>query len=651
MSPKVAIALAQDRLKPVVASGSALLDRVFGWAETRIDAFQGGGSVRPPDTLVGFYAHFVRQAWPAFVALLVAGFVGAVIEASLIAFIGTLVDLMKATPDPKTFVSDHWGELAWMAFIAMIARPVVSGVHDLIKHQIIGGQFTTLIRWQTHAYVLRQSLGFFQNDFAGRIANKVMQVGPGLRESVVQTIDALWFVAIYWVSALVLFAQADAYLLAPLIVWFIAFFGTLAYYVPRLKSKAVETSEARSMLTGRIVDSYTNILTVKLFAHTDREDEYARSAMREQLAKLMDQLRVTTLMEFALFAINGVLIVVTSALAIWLWQAGLVSLGAIALVTGLTIRIVNMSGWVMWTVAGIFENLGVVHEGMETISRPQTVLDAPGARALDVRAGEIVFDGVGFDYGRTRSAGDGRPGGVLEGLSLTIKPGEKVGLIGRSGAGKSTLVNLLLRFYDLDKGRILIDGQDIALVTQDSLRAQIGMVTQDTSLLHRSVMDNILYGRPDAGHEAAITAAGQASAATFIRDLEDMRGRRGFDAQVGERGVKLSGGQRQRIAIARVLLKNAPILVLDEATSALDSEAEAAIQEQLANLMAGKTVIAIAHRLSTIAALDRLIVMDEGRIVEDGSHAELLARGGIYADLWSHQSGGFLARDPLVRAS
>jgi ATP-binding cassette, subfamily B, multidrug efflux pump len=649
MLPKTAQLAAQAAIRRPIVRVRGLVDRLFTWTETRIDAFVGDGSVRPPATLQGFYWFFVRQCWPAFVALLVAGFVGAVIEASLFAFVGNLVDLMKHTATPKTFVADHWGVLAWMAFIAMIARPMVSGVHDLIKHQIIGGQFTTMIRWQTHAYVLRQSLGFFQNDFAGRIANKVMQVGPGLRESVVQTIDALWFVAIYWVSALVLFAQADTRLLWPLIVWFIAFFGTLVYFVPRMKAKAVETSEARSMLTGRIVDSYTNILTVKLFAHTDREDEYAKSAMREQLGKLMSQLRVTTVMEFSLFAINGVLLVGTSALAIALWQHDAVTLGAITLVTGLTIRIVNMSGWVMWTVAGIFENLGVVHEGMETISRPQSVVDQSAAVALRVPKGEIRFEGIGFDYGRTRGLEDRRRldgevfGGVIDGLSLTIQPGEKVGVIGRSGAGKSTLVNLLLRFYDLDSGRILIDGQDISGVRQDSLRSQIGMVTQDTSLLHRSVMDNILYGRPDAGVDAAIRAAEQASASVFIADLEDMRGRRGYDAQVGERGVKLSGGQRQRIAIARVLLKNAPILVLDEATSALDSEAEAAIQEQLANLMRGKTVIAIAHRLSTIAALDRLIVMDEGRVVEDGSHAELLRRGGLYADLWARQSGGFLA--------
>ncbi len=620
-------------------------ERVFDWTESRIDAFASDGAVQPPSTLTGFYWHFVRQAWPAFAALLFVGFVGAVVEASLFAFVAQIVDRMKDATHPQMFIEDNFWSLMFMAFVAMILRPLLSLGHDLIKHQIIGGQFTTLIRWQTHAYVLRQSLGFFQNDFAGRVANKVMQVGPGLRESVVQSIDALWFVAIYWLSAVVLFAQADTRLLIPLIVWFVMFFGTMWYFVPRLKDRAVETSEARSMLTGRIVDSYTNMMTVKLFAHTEREDEYARSAMREQLGKLTLQLRVTTLMEFSLFAINGVLLVATTALAIMLWEQSLVSLGAITLITGLTIRIVNMSGWVMWTLAGIFENLGVVHESMGTIARPQTVVDAPNAPTIKVPKGEIRFEAIRFDYGRTRTRDDPRPGGLIEGMTLTIRPGEKVGVIGRSGAGKSTLVNLLLRFYDLEGGRILIDGQDIAGVQQASLRANIGVVTQDTSLLHRSVLDNILYGRPDAGREAAIEAAKRAVAHPFIGGLEDQRGRTGYDAHVGERGVKLSGGQRQRIAIARVLLKNAPILVLDEATSALDSEAEAAIQDQLTNLMADKTVIAIAHRLSTIAALDRLIVMDHGRIVEDGNHTELLRRGGLYANLWSHQSGGFLAKE------
>jgi len=621
------------------------LSRLFERFETHIDPFSGTGEVRPPDTLGAFYWHFVGQHWPAFAALLVVGFIGAVIEASLFAFVGSLVDRMRAATNPETFIADNGRLLIFMGIVAAILRPAVSFVHDLVKHQMIGGAFTTLIRWQSHVYVLRQSLGFFQNDFAGRVANKVMQSGPAVRESVVQAIDAVWFVAVYWMTAVVLFASADIRLIAPLAIWFIGYVLVLKYFIPRLKERAIETSRARSMLTGRIVDSYTNILTVKLFAHTEREDAYARSAMREQLDKLKVQLRLTTLMETSLFAINGLLLVSLSGLAILLWSQQAVTIGAIALVMGLTIRIVNMSGWVMWTVAGIFENLGIAYESMETVSRPWSVLDKPGARSLEVAKGEIVYDDVSFRYGKPRTLDSSRAGGVIDGLSLRIAAGEKVGLVGRSGAGKSTLVSLLLRFYDLESGRILIDGQDIAEGTQESLRAQIGLVTQDTSLLHRSVLDNILYGRPDAGLEAAQRAAARAHADVFIPELEDLAGRRGYAAHVGERGVKLSGGQRQRIAIARVLLKNAPILILDEATSALDSEVEAAIQESLNELMAGKTVIAIAHRLSTIAAMDRLVIMDRGRIVEQGSHAELLRRGGLYADLWKRQSGGFLGQE------
>ena len=621
------------------------VDRMFRWFEDHINPFSGSGDVRPPAALGAFYWHFIRQAWPGFAALLVMGFIGAVIEASLFAFVGNLVDLMRTAKTPETFITDHWHTLMFMAFVAAVARPMVSFVHDLIKHQMVGGSFTTLVRWQSHSYVLRQSLSFFQNDFAGRVANKVVQSGAAVRETIVQAIDAVWFVSIYWLAALVLFMQADTRLIGPLIFWFGAYVAVLWYFVPRIKQRAIATSEARSMLTGRIVDSYTNILTVKLFAHTEREDDYARSAMRDQLGKLQHQLRLTTLMETSLFAINGVLLVGMSALAIWLWSINAVTIGAIALVIGLTIRIVNMSGWVMWTVAGIFENLGIAHESMETIARPWTIVDCAGSQPLAVTRGEIRYEAVGFRYGRARTLDDTRTGGIIDDLSLTIRPGEKVGLVGRSGAGKSTLVSLLMRFYDLESGRILIDGQDISGVTQDSLRAQIGLVTQDTSLLHRSVIDNILYGRPSAGDGAAHAAAERAHAAEFIPGLEDLSGRRGYSAHVGERGVKLSGGQRQRIAIARVLLKNAPILVLDEATSALDSEVEAAIQEQLLNLMEGKTVIAIAHRLSTIAAMDRLVVMDQGRIIEQGSHNELLARGGLYASLWHRQSGGFLAKE------
>jgi ATP-binding cassette subfamily B multidrug efflux pump len=614
-----------------------LLSRLFERFEKHIDPFTGDGSVRPPATLAAFYWHFVGQSRGVFALLLFMGFCAGVLEASLFAFVGSLVDRMRVATSPETFFADNGTLLLFMAFVAAVLRPAVSFVHDLVKHQMIGGSFTSLVRWQSHAYVLRQSLGFFQNDFAGRVANKVMQAGPAVRESVVQAIDAVWFVGVYWLTALVLFASADWRLIGPLVIWFAAYVLVLRYFIPRLKARAIETSEARSMLTGRIVDSYTNILTVKLFAHTEREDAYAKAAMQEQLDKLQVQLRLTTLMETSLFALNGLLLVGMSALAISLWSQQAVTIGAIALVMGLTIRIVNMSGWVMWTVAGIFENLGIAYESMETISRPWTVLDKPGARALLVPKGEIAFDNVTFHYGKR--------GGVIEGLSLRIAPGEKVGLVGRSGAGKSTLVSLLMRFYDAEGGRILIDGQDIAEVTQESLRSQIGLVTQDTSLLHRSVLDNILYGRPEAGLEAAKASARRAHADQFIPELEDLAGRKGYSAHVGERGVKLSGGQRQRIAIARVLLKDAPVLVLDEATSALDSEVEAAIQESLRELMAGKTVIAIAHRLSTIAAMDRLVIMDQGRIVEEGSHAELLRRGGLYADLWARQSGGFLAQE------
>jgi ATP-binding cassette subfamily B multidrug efflux pump len=624
--------------------GSEILFRLFDRFETHIDPFAGPGPVRPPGTLAAFYWHFVGQHWPAFALLLFMGFCAGVLEASLFAFVGSLVDRMREAATPETFIADNQTLLIVMALVAAVVRPLVSFVHDLVKHQMIGGSFTTLIRWQSHAYVLRQSLGFFQNDFAGRVANKVMQAGPAVRESVVQAIDAVWFVAVYWLTALVLFASADLYLVAPLALWFVAYVLVLRTFIPKLKERAIETSEARSMLTGRIVDSYTNILTVKLFAHTEREDAYAQSAMREQLDKLQVQLRLTTLMETSLFALNGLLLVSMSALAIVLWSHQAVTIGAIALVLGLTIRIVNMSGWVMWTVAGIFENLGIAYESMETISRPWTVLDRPDARPISVARGAIEFDDVTFRYGRARALGDSRRGGVIDGLSLKIAPGEKVGLVGRSGAGKSTLVSLLMRFYDLEDGRILIDGQDIAGVTQESLRSEIGLVTQDTSLLHRSVLDNILYGRPEAGFEAVKKAAARAHADGFIPDLEDLSGRKGYAAHVGERGVKLSGGQRQRIAIARVLLKNAPILVLDEATSALDSEVEAAIQESLRELMAGKTVIAIAHRLSTIAAMDRLVIMDQGRIVEQGTHADLLRRGGLYAELWKRQSGGFLGQ-------
>ncbi len=607
------------------------------WFETLIDPFRHVPLAQPPQRLAAFYWHFLRQVWPMYVAVMVSGLGAALVEVALFVYLGAIVDLLKDAKDPASFFADNWPRLVWMAFVAAVARPVVFLVHTLLVNQTISGPFVGLIRWQTHRHVLRQSLSFFHNDFAGRIATRVMQSSRSLRESVVQASDALWFVVIYTISAGVIFFDNDWRLTVPLLVWIVSVVVVLIYFVPRIKARSIIAAESRATLTGRIVDSYTNIMTIKLFAHTNREDEHAREAIAEQTRKFQDELRLITQMEMSIWCINGALIVATIGLAIWLWSQGLITLGAIAVAAGLVIRINNMAGWVMFVVVSLFENIGTVQEGAETISQPHAVVDAPDAQPLKVTRGEIVFDHVSFAYGLER--------GIVHDLSLTVHSGEKVGLVGRSGAGKSTLVNLLLRFYDLEQGRILIDGQDVSRVTQDSLRAQIGMVTQDTSLLHRSIMANILYGRPEAGEEAVIAAAKKAHAHEFILELEDPKGRGGYRAKVGERGVKLSGGQRQRIAIARVLLKDAPILILDEATSALDSEVEAAIQEQLYNLMEGKTVIAIAHRLSTIAAMDRLIVMDEGRIVEMGTHAELVHADGLYAQLWARQSGGFLAQE------
>ncbi len=610
---------------------------MFRWFETRINPFRTAGEQRPPVELLSFYWHFVGQIWPIFLAALVIGGLAALIEVSLLAFLGQIVDLIKEAKNPQTFFSDHQSLLIFMAVVALVLRPIVFFVHNLVIDLAINPNFTNLIRWQTHHYVLRQSLSFFQNDFAGRVASKIMQTGPALRESVVQMVDSLWFMTIYVISAIVLFANADWRLAAPIVLWALVYAGILYHFVPLIRNRAMYTAESRSVLTGRIVDSYTNVMTLKLFAQARQEDEYAREAVGEVVRSFHKQARLITLMEAGVWIINGILIVGTTGLALWLWAGGLVSVGVVALVITLVIRINHMSSWIMFVVTGVFENVGIVQEGMETISRPRDVADRPEARPLQVSDGAIRFESIRFHYGKA--------GGVIDDLSLDIAAGEKVGIVGRSGAGKSTLVNLLLRFYDLERGRILIDDQDISRVTQDSLRAQIGMVTQDTSLLHRSVLANIVYGRPAAALDEAILAAKRAAAHEFILELEDRKGRKGYEAHVGERGVKLSGGQRQRIAIARVLLKNAPILILDEATSALDSEVEAAIQESLIDLMDGKTVIAIAHRLSTIAAMDRLVIMDAGRIVEQGSHAELLERGGVYADLWRRQSGGFVARE------
>ena len=604
--------------------------------ERFINIFHDAPTDSPPSTVWSFYLYYLRQVWPSFAALLVVGLASALIEVSLFSYLSRIIDMVNHST-PATLFRDNWPILLWMGAVALILRPIFIALHDMLVHQSISPSMTSMIRWQNHNYVLRQSLNFFQNDFAGRIAQRIMLTGSSLRDSAVQLVDAIWQVLIYAVTSLVLFAGADWRLMIPLILWMVAYSASLRFFVPRVKARSVVSSESRSKLMGTIVDGYTNIATIKLFAHSDLERQYAREAIQEQTEKTQNAGRMVTSMDLTLSALNGLLIVSTSGLALWLWSQSLISVGAIALATGLVIRLVNMSGWIMWVVNGIFENIGTVQDGLKTIAQPLSVQDAPQAKQLKVTRGNIRFEDVRFDYGGGRQ--------VINGFNLDIKPGEKIGLIGPSGAGKSTLVNLLLRLYDLNAGRIVIDDQDIAAVTQESLRSQIGMITQDTSLLHRSIRENLLYGRPDASEEELQLAIHRARADEFIPLLSDSLGRTGLDAHVGERGVKLSGGQRQRVAIARVLLKDAPVLIMDEATSALDSEVEAAIQESLESLMQGKTVIAIAHRLSTIAKMDRLVVLDKGGIAEMGSHHELLAQNGLYARLWQHQTGGFVGID------
>src|SRR3954453_2261764 len=598
-------------------------------------------SPEPPTGLVAFYWHFAKQAKPLFAALFVAGFVVAIMDTMIPIFIGRVVTLVTSANSATVFV-EHGSLLVGMAVVLLLLRPLVLTTQNLLANQAIAANVSNRIRWQNHWHVVRQSWAFFQNDFAGRIANRVMQTGPAIRETVVALITGVWYILVYAPSALLLLASADPWLALPVLLWFCGYLVLLRVIVPRMRDRSKEMSETRSLLTGRIVDSYTNILTVKLFARAREEDAYVREALEQHTGRFHRSLRLNTLFSFSLSTLNAMLVTGTGALAVLLWTQGRVEVGTVAMALPLAWQIVSVSGWVAYQVTTIFENIGVVQEGMMTIARPIQLVDQVDARELVVSRGEISFERVRFGYGRET--------GVIKDFSITVKPGEKVGLVGRSGAGKSTLVNVLLRFFDIEDGRILIDGQDIAHVTQESLRAQISVVTQDTSLLHRSIGDNIRYGRPSATDAEIVAAAKLAHAHEFILDLEDWKGRRGYDAQVGERGVKLSGGQRQRIAIARVILKDAPILVLDEATSALDSEVEAAIQQSLGALMAGKTVIAIAHRLSTIARMDRLVVLDHGRIVEQGSHAELLRQSGHYAALWRRQSGGFIDVDEVQAA-
>ncbi|MFZ1337683.1 MAG: ABC transporter ATP-binding protein [Paracoccaceae bacterium] len=587
----------------------------------------------PPRRLWPFLKEYIQPFRAIFAVTGALSVLAAFLDVALLWYVGRLVDLLGAT-GPADFWALHGTEVILVALAVLVLRPVLLVGNVALLHNTILPNFGTMIRWRSHRHVIRQPVGWFESDFAGRIANRIMQTPPAAGDAVFQTFDAMAFASVTVVGAGIMLAEADPRLLVPLVVWFVLYAALVRWTVRYAGPAAKASSDARSAVTGRVVDAYTNIHSVKLFAHHDNELDYAKEAIEHARATFQKEMRIITKMDLALTMLNGVLIVWITGWAVLLWLQGAATVGTVAAATALVLRLNNMTYWIMWAFSSLVQALGVVQEGMETIAQPIALVDAKAAKELQFRDGLIEIDNVSHHYGRGS--------GGLRGVSLTIRPGEKIGVVGRSGAGKSTLVKLMLRFYDTELGSIRIDGQDIAGVTQDSLRRQIGMVQQDSSLMHRSVRDNILYGRPDASDEAMIEAARRAEAHDFILTLEDQQGRTGYDAHVGERGVKLSGGQRQRVALARVILKDAPILILDEATSALDSEAEAAIQEALYGVMKGKTVIAIAHRLSTIAAMDRIVVLEDGAIAETGSHTALLALNGLYARFWARQSGGFI---------
>lgn len=610
---------------------------MFGFFERLINPYPPEHPTEPPRGLYQFCRHYIRGIEPHLVVLAILTTLLAISEAMLYSVVGQMVDWL-AEKKIESFFETEWPTLLGMSIFILIWIPLLVSLHALAINQTLMGNFPMRVRWLSHRYLLSQSYAFFQHEFSGRIATKVMQTALAVRETVLKLLDVMLFVLIYLTTTMFLIINADPLLCIPLLIWLILYIVILTYFVPRLKRISTLQADARALMTGRIVDSYTNILTLKLFSRSQRESAYVRSGMEEFMATVYPQMRLATGLNFSVWTINMLMVFSTGALGLAIWMQGNIGPGAIAIVMSLAIRLTGMSHWIMWEVNTLFENMGTVQDGINTISKPQHITDAADAEEITVQHGAIEFHQVSFSYHSQHRESLH----IFENLNLQIAAGEKVGIVGRSGAGKSTLVSLLLRFYDPQQGRITIDGQDIRSVTQDSLRANIAMVTQDTSLLHRSIRDNILFGRPDATEEQMIAAAKQAHAHEFILTLRDIKGRTGYDAHAGERGVTLSGGQRQRIAIARVLLKNAPILVLDEATSALDSEVESSIQQNLYQLMEGKTVIAIAHRLSTIAAMDRLIVFDKGHIVEQGSHAKLIANNQLYAQLWNHQSGGFL---------